>query len=144
MDGTGKVFEYMRYPLKWEDIKNNINNLRELTDNVSVSYTTSNINVMYHHETVNWFKENNLNYHFNPVIDPAYFRPSALPSAVKQIIFDKFGKTADLNFFIGNHTEQDDKDFTRMLTVIKQQDSMKNISIKDYLPELIELINPWA
>jgi len=140
IDGIGKVFEYMRYPLKWEDIKNNINNLRELTNNVSVSYTTSNINVLYHHDTVNWFKDNNLNYHFNPVIFPAYFRPGALLSAVKQIIFDKFGRTDDLNFFIGNHTEQDDKDFTRMLAVIKQQDSMKNISIKDYLPEFYNLI----
>lgn len=141
IDGVGKVFEYMRFPLKWDDLLENLVFFKMLTENVSVSYTTSNLNVLYHNETIEWFKKNNLNYHFNPVISPFHFKPSALPKAVKEEIFKKYGKTADLEFFIGpEHTAKDDEDFAKMLAVIKDQDRVKGISINDYLPEFCQLI----
>jgi sulfatase maturation enzyme AslB (radical SAM superfamily) len=141
IDGVGKVFEYMRFPLKWNDLLENLVFFKTLTENVSVSHTTSNLNVLYHHDTIEWFKKNNLNYHFNPVIDPSYFRPSALPIAIKEEIFKKQGRTPDLKYFIGSeHTTKDDKDFTNMLAVIKDQDRVKEISIIDYLPEFCQMI----
>jgi sulfatase maturation enzyme AslB (radical SAM superfamily) len=142
IDGLGPVFEYMRFPLKWDKLLENLEFFRTITDNNSVSHTTSNLNVLYHHETVEWFKKENLNYHFNPVINPSHFRPSALPRTVKEYIFKKFGHTKDLEFFIGSpHTDQDDKDFYTMLDRISLQDQVKNISIKNYLPELADLID---
>ena len=141
IDGVGKVFEYMRFPLKWDDLLENLAFFKTFTDNVSVSYTTSNLNVLNHHDTIQWFKTNNLNYHFNPVINPSHFRPSALPVAIKEEIFKKYGRTPDLKFFIGSeHTAKDDKDFTNMLAVIKEQDRIKEISIIDYLPEFCQMI----
>ena len=81
------------------------------------------------------------NVSFNPVIYPSHFRPSALPKTVKEYIFKKFGYTKDLEFFIGSpHTDQDDKDFNTMLDRIQLQDQVKDISIKNYLPELADLI----
>jgi hypothetical protein len=97
--------------------------------------------VLYHNDTIEWFKKNNLNYHFNPIINPSHFRPSALPVTVKEEIFKKYGKTPDLEFFIGSdHTAKDDEDFAKMLAVIKDQDRVKGISINDYLPEFSQLI----
>ena len=89
IDGVGKVFEYMRFPLKWNDLTENLAFFKTLTDNISVSYTISNLNALYHYDTIDWFKENNLNYNFNPVNKPSHFRPSALPSAIKEDIFKK-------------------------------------------------------
>ena len=140
IDGVGPVFEYLRYPLKWNDLLENLDFFRSITDNVSVSYTTSNLNVLYHHDIVAWFDQQKLNYHFNPIINPGHFRPSALPRQIKDEIFTRSGRTKDLDFFIGTHSDQDDQDFEKMLEVIKLQDSVKGISIADYLPEFYKLL----
>jgi hypothetical protein len=98
------------------------------------------MNVLYHHETISWFKEQKLNYHYNPVINPTYFRPGALPKSVKEEIFRKRGRSQDLEFFIGTHTDKDNYDFTRFLKIIKKQDEVKGICMVNYLPEFCELI----
>lgn len=140
IDGVGKVFEYLRYPLQWNDLLENLDLFRSITKNVSVSYTTSNLNVLYHHDMIEWFHQQGLPYHCNPVITPQYFRPNALPQKIKEEIFKRYGKTDDLKFFLKEeHTPQDDIDFCTMLSKIKQQDLVKGISCKDYLPELVSL-----
>jgi len=142
IDGVGKVFEYLRFPLKWDNLLENLAFFKTLTENVSVSYTISNLNVLYHIETIDWFKKNNLNYHFNPVINPSHFRPAALPVTVKEEIFKKYGRTKELEFLIGaQHTDQDDIDFAIMLDTIGKQDAVKDISYSDYMPELTNLFS---
>lgn len=140
IDGVGPVFEYMRYPLKWDKLLENLDFFKTVTKNISVSYTTSNLNVLYHHETIEWFNQNNLNYHFNPVINPGHFRPAALPKAVKDSLVSKHGLTKDLEFLLGTtHTDQDDTDFKKLLEIIHIQDSVKDISIHNYLPKFCQL-----
>lgn len=142
MDGVGPVFEYLRYPLKWNDLLDNLEFFKSITNNVSASYTTSNVNLYYHHDTINWFKKHNLNYHYNPVIYPSEFQPSALPKSIKEKILKKYPNSKDLNFFIGKeHTKEDDENFEKMLKTISLQDKAKGIKINDYLPEFCELIN---
>lgn len=141
IDGIGPVFEYIRFPLKWEVLLTNLAFFRSITNNVSTSYTTSNLNVLYHHNTVDWFKEQGIEFHYNPVISPSYFRPQALPLAVKEKIFTKFGKTKDLLMLLGtDHSSNDDEDFAKMLSIVNQQDKIKGVSIDNYLPEFCELI----
>lgn len=140
IDGVGPVFEYLRFPLKWNSLLENLEFFRTITDNISTSYTTSNLNVLYYLETTAWFNQQKLLYYFNPVINPNHFRPGALPKSVKEYIFTKHGHTKDIDFYLGHHTEQDDKDFKKMIELIAIQDQIKNISIKDYLPEFYSLI----
>ena len=141
IDGVGPVFEYLRYPLKWDKLLENLEFFRTITDNISVSNTTSNMNLINHYETTSWFKEQGLKYHYNPVINPAHFRPSALPKSVKDKILCKHKHSKELEFFIGNtHTNQDDVDFAHFLKTIAKQDKVKGISITDYLPEFCKLI----
>lgn len=137
IDGTGPVFEYLRYPLKWDNLLSNLEFFRTLTNNLSANYTISNLNILYHHQTTAWFDQQNLRYHYNPVSDPSHFRPTALPKKIKDKILSQHGCTSDLQFLIGqDHTDQDDRDFEQMLWVIQQQDNAKGISYRDYLPEL--------
>jgi hypothetical protein len=137
IDGVGPVFEYLRYPLKWDKLLDNLDFFRTLTDNISANYTISNLNVLYHHETIAWFNKQKLRYHYNIVINPSYFGPTALSKKIKDKIFSTNGPTQDLIFLIGqDHTTHDDINFEEMLTVIKDQDFVKGISYQDYLPEL--------
>jgi sulfatase maturation enzyme AslB (radical SAM superfamily) len=140
IDGMGPVFEYIRFPLSWNKLLENLEFFRTITDNVSVSYTTSNLNILYHRDTTAWFVKENLNYHNNPVINPKHFRPSALPIQVKKTILDRSKDNKYLELLLNNHSDQDDKDFSQFLKIIKKQDQAKEISMVDYLPEFCELI----
>ena len=144
IDGVGPVFEYLRFPLKWDKLLENLEFFRTITDNISANYTTNNLNVLYHHETVAWFSQQKLPYHFNPIINPSYLRPSALPKNIKEEIFKKYGHTKDLDFFLGQHTEQDDRDFETLLGKLQQQDAAKGIKMQDYLIELYNLLKEYC
>jgi sulfatase maturation enzyme AslB (radical SAM superfamily) len=144
IDGTGPVFEYMRFPLKWDQLLHNLEFFRTITDNITASYTTSNLNVLYHNETIAWFQEQNLRYHYNPIINPGHFRPAALPLAVKKEIIARLGANADMDFYVGSHSEQDDRDYEQMIKTVIMQDRAKAISIRDYLPAFCNMLDDLA
>jgi organic radical activating enzyme len=129
IDGIGPVFEYLRYPLKWSDIEKNLGWCHQRNIMVSANYTLSNLNVLYHEKTQAWFVAHNINYVINPVYEPAWFSPSALPGWVKDGI--------DFNFI--NH-HNDDENYAVFRSKIAEQDAWKNISMRDYLPELADLL----
>lgn len=135
IDGIGSVFEYMRYPLKWQDCLDNLVWNRNNGFNISVSYTVSNLNIAYHTETVEWFNKNNLNYIFNAVYYPEYFRPSALPEQLKQQILQENPDT-EIHKFLSNHTEHDQQLWKTAIKEVQKQDRWKGISINDYLPKI--------
>jgi hypothetical protein len=131
IDGIEKRFEYIRFPLKWTTLLENIDFFNLLNINLSVSYTISNLNIFYYNETINWFKQQGLTYNYNIVENPTYFSINALPEKIK----------LELNQDLFNsHSINDDKNFSKFLIEIQQQDQLKNISMKDYLPEFYKII----
>ena len=141
IDGTESVFEYVRFPLKWSMLTENINFFRTFTDNISSNYTLNNLNILYHNQTVEWFNQNNIVYSVNPVYTPLYFSPKALSVHVKQILKSELTAN-DYNTFIGPiHTDIDQTNFENFLLQIKQQDLAKQISMHSYLPRLAELLD---
>jgi hypothetical protein len=139
IDGVGPVFEYLRYPLSWGTLVSNINHVRDHGIHASVSYTLSNLNSWYHNETVQWFKEMNLDYIVNPVYSPEYFSPSALPKSIKQLIVAEPGNTELVHLL--THSDQDDVKFLKFIENVNRQDSWKGIKLRDYLPALAKALN---
>ena len=135
IDGIGPVFEYMRYPLSFNKILDNIKWAQDYEIDVSVSYTLSNINLWYHAQTTAWFNQQGINFLTNLVDHPAHFQPSALPENIKDRIIARDPEIAKL---LGDHTDQDDQNYQRFLVEIQKQDRWKGISIKDYLPEFAQ------
>lgn len=138
IDGTGKVFEYIRYPLSWSTLQQNLDYFRQQNMMLSVSYTISNLNVVYHHQTCAWFEQNNLRYHKNPVAFPRHFRPAALPRSVKQQLRQQQDPVID--WLLGTHDHQDDVDYLEFRRQTAQQDAWKGIKMSEYLPELTQLL----
>lgn len=136
IDGIGSVFEYMRYPLSWDKIQENIQFCRDSNILVSANYTASNINILYYNQTIKWFENNKIPYRIGYVENPRYFRPGALPMAIKQHLRQS---NINLEIFL-SHGTQDDVDFEEMKRQIIKQDMWKGISIQDYLPEFAQLI----
>jgi len=139
IDGTGKVFEYLRYPLTWSDMLTTIEFCKQTKISISASYTISNLNIMYHKETTQWFKDNNIPYINNIVHSPVHYRPSSLPlDAKKQIIEQTLDQEiADL---LKDHTPHDEINYSKAVIDIKKQDLQKEINIADYLPALVNII----
>ena len=139
IDGVGPVFEYLRYPLSWGTLVSNINHVRDHGIHASVSYTLSNLNSWYHNETVQWFKEMNLDYIVNPVYLPEYFSPSALPESIKQLIVAEPGNTELVHLL--THSDQDDVKFLKFIENVNRQDSWKGIQLGNYLPAFAKVLN---
>jgi len=132
IDGIKKQFEYIRYPLKWDSLLENLEQYKSLGINLSVSFTISNLNILYYHEIINWFENQNLPYNHNLVTFPKHFNIEILPP--------KFKKHLPL---IRNPDQFDSKLFSKFVDSIREQDQLKKINIKDYLPELWEIINDF-
>lgn len=132
IDGVGKRFEYMRYPLKWDTLLENIKLFRQLNFMLSVSYVVSNVNAMYYQETIDWFDSMGLSHNHIIVSMPAYFSPHALPIAIKNKV-----NVAHIPKVEG---ADDLVKFNEAIKELKIQDQLKKISIKDYMPEFFELI----
>ena len=133
IDGIERRFEYMRYPLSWNLLLENIKFFRKNNNEISVSYTISNVNVLYYTETVNWFKTQGFNHNHIIVSDPSYFSPNALPSQVKSQLNSIIVSTS-------NHSELNDQQFIAACKELKLQDNLKKINIKDYMPEFYDII----
>jgi sulfatase maturation enzyme AslB (radical SAM superfamily) len=114
IDGTERVFEYLRYPLKWVDLLKNIDYFRSITTNISASFTISNMSNLYKDETINWFDDQNIPYNINYVTYPMYFEHNVKPG---HMLWGEF------------------------INVINKQDIAKGININEYLPKISKLIN---
>jgi len=77
IDGVGPVFEYHRWPLKWNKLLENLTRFRSLKCDLSVSYTLTNVNLPYKQETIDWLNKQQLPYMLNEVAHPVYFAVTA-------------------------------------------------------------------
>lgn len=139
IDGTGPVFEYLRYPLKWDQLLQNLAIFKSTVKHVSVSSTISNLNIMYYSDLIDFFKSENLLYHCKPVMLPSVFRPSNVSLLFKDHILKHTRHANEIQSFIqGDFNETQWK---LLKSEIARQDQLKNISISDYLPEVFHYIN---
>ena len=134
IDGVGKRFEYMRYPLSWDLLCENLEKFKKITNNISVSVMISNVNVFYYSELIEFFNQHNLNYLCKQVELPRYFSPGNLPDEFKQQVLDNNPKYLDqvksfLHMGIHNSVL-----FKKCCEEIQRQDTLKNINISNYMP----------
>lgn len=76
IDGIGPVYEYQRWPLKWNKLLENLARFKQLDCDLSVSYTLTNVNLPYKQQTIDWFTSQNLEYIINEVTWPKCLNPN--------------------------------------------------------------------
>jgi hypothetical protein len=139
IDGIGSVFEYIRWPLKWQKIEDNISWCKKTSIDVSANFTLSNLNLLYLPSTLQWFEENNLKYFINPIESPKCLRPQSLSAGIKQKLMNHECHKQYAPWL--GHEDSDEQLFADFQIEIAKQDKMKNISIQNYLPELVYLLD---
>ena len=76
IDGIGAVFDYHRWPLQWSSVVKNLEIFKTITEDISISYTRTNVSVVYEEETFAWFEQQGLPYIVNNVEYPAHLNPN--------------------------------------------------------------------
>lgn len=135
IDGIGPVFEYMRWPGKWEVLVKNIPQYRAIAKSMSVSYTISSINALYYDETVAWFESENLPFNHNILTDPAWLSVYSAPEKLKQHLKEKNNFVASL---LSNTVGID---IAQYADNIRRQDLAKKIQMQDYMPKVAQIVN---
>jgi hypothetical protein len=134
IDGVDSVFEYLRWPGNWENLVENLNHYLDITPNISVSYTISALNALYYDQTVAWFKQHKLRYNHNIVEYPRWLSVQHMPVEFKELLthHDFFRPQCGIT--------GDENSLLTLANNIQQQDLVKKISIRDYMPEVADLI----
>jgi sulfatase maturation enzyme AslB (radical SAM superfamily) len=133
IDGTGNSFEYMRYPLQWQRLVNNIG-LFKTVGEVSVSCMISNLNIYYYSQFVDFFRDTGINYLCKQITDPTIFVPGNLPESAKAVIRSNNIKYAvEVDSFLNTGSYNPEK-YQRFKKEIARQDALKGINITDYMP----------
>ena len=108
IDAIGKRAEYIRYGSNWNIVETNFNKYKQYC-RVSVTPTVSVLNNPYMEEVHEWADRNSVNVHLNYLENPEYLN------------IDK---------------AQDPEQRKKFVDVITRLDNFRNVSIKDYLPEV--------
>lgn len=140
LDGVDKIFEYLRQPAKWLQVKENIEYYKEYLgiDNIGINVTISNMNIFYiDHILLELAKIISKKHSYFFVQKPEIFAVTNLTKKIGKIIEEKnpyfFSKTKLK--WAGD--KQSMKNFLKNTNL---QDQFSNRFMKNYLPELYQLI----
>ena len=134
IDGVGPVFEYIRYPLSWQQLFENVCQFKSFAKYVSVSSMISNLNVFYYDQIVDFFIKQDLEYLCKQINNPSIFAPGNLPDDVKdQILLLNPKYQEQLKGFLNCSTFSRDK-FDLFKIEIMRQDKLKGINIQAFMP----------
>lgn len=163
IDGYGKLYEYIRYPAKWDVVAANTLRIRDYFRDkknsfVCVSPTYQALNILHLHELIEWCDQNKVEWQMSgSVYDPFPQRVHALPPEIREIAAQRLegvlrsgerdeyrirGVTAAIRHLRtpGDHKPEDVEKFVaynRMYDRIRKQD------FASACPELFQLIEDY-
>ena len=148
IDGVGHRYEYIRYPAKWADVVNNINQyLAKHKGNIqlSVSHTVSAYNIYYLDEFFTWCNNIGLPRPWlGRVHNPMHMRPTVWPSTVRTHIAEhlKSSTHEDVRNWSQLLQSQDDSDkFDKFKTYLLQHDQYRGLNFAQTFQELSGFLN---
>lgn len=85
IDATGELLEYIRYPISWAVLQDNISQMRTLPNvNSIVHCTTQNLNIHALDDLIDWCEQNQIYLELGQLTTPSYLRLYNLPPDLRQ------------------------------------------------------------
>jgi hypothetical protein len=150
IDGIKDRLEYLRWPIKWDTLINNIRMLKQLKTKpqISINYTMSLFNILYMNEDLNWFlpRLDDLGIdNFNPnfVSFPKFLHAGLLPDKIKETINIEFSDLQISGLSIADNVQSYlnsqtyNKDLLKQFTVYaKELDAARGTDVLETFPRL--------
>lgn len=172
MDGVGDTIEYIRHPIKWDTIKKNIISYATsniLKESIEIIYTLQAYNLSNLLDTIKWVNSVNIEYSLkipikltiNTLHSPTYFSCGVLPKEYREKLITEILESDDLATYYNITSRTEVNDIILGLNVIlnspslgaywvsefakatRNFDKARNQHIKDYIPELWPIIEPY-
>ena len=143
LDGIGRRFEYLRWPLKWHRVERTVANLLETTTaTLSVNATISPLNVWYFQELEDWTRatipKNRLKWPDSPIRPNRCLGPLDLaftPQTLRDDIQARYGADHKLTKIFSNL--EINTDYRRMFDYIEQHDPLRRLDWQKTFPDII-------
>lgn len=144
VDGTDEQFNYIRWPLKWDKVQDNLLHLRaEAPSNVffRINHTVNPFNILYYSRLLEWV---NTKFSTNRFTDPTEINIhpcwgtwalTKTPVELREKVYQMY-PNSDIGNLLKN--TQIDNDYTAISSFVKQWDSRRKNSWKLVFPELTE------
>jgi organic radical activating enzyme len=140
LDGVGPVFEYLRWPASWQQVCDNIAQLKEtLPSNVMfhVEETISVLNLAYQGELDSWVQQNFSSSKYNDPVEHTKHLAGGIFSLQNcseeyyaEISRTQYKSLLPLKF------QENKKNIEKMIAQIKKIDSYRDQDLKIFLPEV--------
>ena len=90
LDGAGEVYQYIRYPARWERVAANVLALQAMPHiEVRAHIVVQNLNVVGLTDLLHWLDHHGIEYAPHLLDTPARLRPAVLPQAARQLAADR-------------------------------------------------------
>jgi sulfatase maturation enzyme AslB (radical SAM superfamily) len=147
LDGTSKRFEYLRWPANWNQVVDNIMQIRESAPSNTmflVEETVSIFNLFYQAELDAWVKNNfSSNREGDPINHTRHIcRDDFRLDNCTQEYVDAMQHT-DLKSFIPSDWQENPENIKQMISVIKKFDGFRNESFEKTFPEVAAFYNRY-
>lgn len=143
IDGTHEQFEYIRWPISWKKLNENLNRFSEIaTDNrftLSINSTINPLNIMYFEHLESWSK----NYSFSRIMPSACYGTwgvEATPLKMRKYIEEKYGSNHKLVGMLKSYPEQPDK-FPLLLAHAAELDKKRGFDYREVFKEALTVID---
>lgn len=149
IDGIGDTYNYIRHPGDWKIVNSNVNKFKDYVKEIHVETATTIFNILDLTNIWTWCNENNLDILLpNWVSDPGWTSVYAIPQIVKNKALEKISSfNEDKNIDITHNavttlmnTKFSENYFNTFKKNYKVQDKIYSKQLKDYIPELHNLI----
>lgn len=100
IDGTNEVYEYIRHPAVWKDIKNNLVKLSKIKSNqilISVAFTLQIYNILDIQNMINLCRELDLEISSIALNEPSYLDVRNAPNTLKQEAIERIKRIKTTN-----------------------------------------------
>lgn len=159
VDGYGSIQEYIRYPLKWNKIEDNINKLHSAGLKINFNITVQAFNILHLEEIIIFLIEKfNGHINLNVLTNPSHFCIQNLPQSIKNLaanrittlieklnnmVFDSAKQYLKKELTVRLHetilfmkaTEAEEIYFENLKKNIYIYDKFRNKNILNYIPE---------
>lgn len=136
IDGIGKTLEYIRYPVNFKSIEKNIKLYDDIAMYSTISFSLQAYNLHNLKDFMEWATSIDVNVRINMVEQPTWDSIYVLPKFYRDIYLQQIN-TNITNHLLHVDTKYSIIDFIRNTKIL---DNSRNQHIKDYIPEVWDLI----